>query len=145
MMATGLAPAFERLMLTGLTVIDGPELIWMQCFRELSTGVTSDGYTMRRWGTFPQFDNVSAEIFRKILDGTVRIPSRQEVIDRTKVVIINDVNSGRNDARYSSPATLFEGLYRMDDDGNLDNNLSFFKKTGRYPTIPTVYQLHDTL
>jgi fibronectin type 3 domain-containing protein len=144
-LATGLAAHFEHIMLTGQTVIDGPELIWRECFRELSTGVTSDGYTMRRWGTFPQFDNVSAEIFRKILDGTVRIPTRKEVIDRTKVVIINDVYSGSSDDRYSSPETLFEGLYRMDGDGNLRNNHTFFKKTGRYPTVPTVYQLNDAL
>ena len=65
------------------------------------------------------------------------------MIDRTKFVIINDVNSGSADTIYSSPDTLFEGLYRMDGDGNLLNNKTFFKKTGRYPTVPTVYQLDD--
>jgi hypothetical protein len=142
-LASGGAPHLEHIMLTGQTVIDAPELIWQQCFREISSGSTSNGYTMRRWDTFPQFDNVSIDLFRKILDGTVRIPSRQEVIDRTKVVIINDVNSDGDDDKYSSPETLFEGLYRMDGDGNLRNNKTFFKKTGRYPTIPTVYQLDD--
>jgi hypothetical protein len=78
-----------------------------------------------------------------VLDGTVRIPSRQEVIDRTKVVLINDVTSGSDDDKYSSPETLFEGLYRMDGDGNLRDNKSFFKKTGRYPTVPTVFGLDD--
>ena len=130
-------------MLTGQTVIDAPELIWTQCFREISEGPAGDGYTMRQWETFPQFDNVSVDLFRKILDGTVRIPSRQEVIDRTKVVIINNANSGNDDMKYSSPETLFQGLYRMDRDGNLRNNKTFFKKTGRYPTVPTVYQLDD--
>ena len=36
-LATGVAPHLEHIMLTGQTVIDGPELIWRQCFRELST------------------------------------------------------------------------------------------------------------
>lgn len=144
-MATGGAPHLEHIMLTGMTVIDAPELIWTQCFREISAGATSNGYMMRRWQTFPQFDNVSVDIFRKILDGTVRIPSRQEVINRTKVVILNDVNYGGGDDIYSTPATLFEGLYRMDGDGNLRDNKTFFKKTGRYPTVPTVFQLGDAL
>ncbi len=141
--ATGIAPHLEHAMLTGETVIDGPELIWTQCFRGLSDGSAGDGYTQRRWDTYPQFDNVSIDLFRKILDGTVRIPTRQEVIDRTKVVIINDVNSGSADDIYSTPETLFEGLYRMDGDGNYEFNKTFFKKTGRYPTIPTVYALDD--
>ncbi|MEY4242460.1 MAG: hypothetical protein RLZZ245_45, partial [Verrucomicrobiota bacterium] len=140
-MATQGAPFLEHVMLTGQTVIDGPELIWTQCFREISAGTTTDGYSMRRWETFPQFDNVSVDLFRKVLDGTVRIPNRREVIDRTKVVAINNVTSGTSDAQYSSAETLFEGLYRMD--GNLRFNKSFFKKTGRYPTIPSVYQLDD--
>lgn len=143
-MATQGAPFLEHVMLTGQTVFDGPELIWTQCFRELGTGATTDGYTMRRWDTYPQFNNVSIDLFRKVVDGTVRIPSRQEVIDRTKFVVINNVNSGTADTIYSSPDTLFEGLYRMDGDGNLRLNKTFFKKTGRYPTIPTVYQLDDS-
>ena len=144
-MATYGAPFLEHIMLTGQTVIDAPELIWRYCFREVSEGTTSDGYTMRQWETFPQFDNVSVDLYRKVLDGTVRIPSRREVIDRTKVVIINDVNSGTADQIYSSPETLFQGLYRMDGDGNYQNNKTFFKKTGRYPTVPTVYLLDDSL
>jgi hypothetical protein len=144
-MATYGAPFLEHVMLTGQTVIDAPELIWRQCFQEISEGPAGDGYTMRQWETFPQFDNVSIDLFRKIIDGTVRIPSRQEVIDRTKVAIINNVISGSDDAKYSSPETLFEGLYRMDGDGNYEYNKSFFKKTGRYPTVPTVYQLDDSL
>ena len=143
-MATYGAPFLEHVMLTGQTVIDGPELIWTQCFQEIDEGATTDDYTMRQWETFPQFDNVSVDLFRKILDGTVRIPGRQEVIDRTKVVIINDITSGTDDYIYSSPTTLFQGLYCMDGDGNLRSNKTFFKKTGRYPTVPTVYQLNDT-
>ncbi len=144
-MATGGAVHLEHIMLTGQTVVDGPELIWTMCFRETGRIPTTDGYTMRNWTTFPQFDNVSIDNFRKILDGTVRIPSREEVIDRTKVFIINDVNAGSADDIYSTPTTLFEGLYRMDGDGNLRDNKTFFKKTGRYPTIPIFFDLDDTL
>lgn len=144
-LATGLSAHLERLLLSGMTVIDGPELIWLDCFKELSTGTTSDGYSTRRWDMYNQFQNIMVDVFRKVLDGTVRIPTREEVIDRTKVVIVNDVSSGTDDDKYSSPTTLFEGLYRMDSDGNLKDNKSFFKKTGRYPTIPTVYALDDSL
>lgn len=144
-MATAGAVHLEHVMLTGQTVLDGPELIWTQCFQETSRTTNTDGYTMRNWKTYPQFDNVSVDIFRKILDGTVRIPTRQEVINRTKYVIINDVNSGAADDIYSSPKTMFEGLYRMDGDGNYELNKTFFKKTGRYPTVPTVYLLDDAV
>ncbi|MBN1128494.1 MAG: T9SS type A sorting domain-containing protein [Chitinispirillaceae bacterium] len=139
--AAGIAPVVEHVALTGETVIDGPELIWQQCFRELSAAQTSDGYTERQWGMFPQFVNISIDLFRKILDGTIRILSRREVIDRTKVVIINDVTSGDDRDKYSAPLTLFDGLYAMD--GTMRDNLTWFKKTGRYPAIPTVYQLGD--
>lgn len=144
-MASGGAPHLEHIMLTGETVIDGPELIWAEDIQGLSNGTTADGYTTRRWGLFPQYQNVILDMFRKILDGTVRIPSRQEVINRTKLVVINDVTSGSAQDQYSSPQTLFEGLYRMDGDGNYEYNKTFFKKTGRYPTIPTVYQLADSM
>lgn len=143
-LATGGAPMLEHIMLTGETVIDGPEIIWLQDIQGLNNGTTSDGYTTRQWGFFSQYSNVILDIFRKILDGTVRIPTRQEVINRTKVVIIQNVNSGSSDNIYSSPQTLFEGLYRMDVDGDYQNNLYFTKKTGRYPTIPTAYLLADT-
>lgn len=142
-MATAGAPHLEHAMLTGQTVIDGPELIWAQDFYEGSLVTGADGYRSRQWFRYPQFDNMSIDLFRKILDGTVRIPTRQELIDRTKVVVINDLNTGSSDDIYSTPTTLFEGLYRMDGDGNLKDNMTFFKKTGRYPTLPTVYNLAD--
>ncbi len=142
-MATAGAPHLEHVMLTGETVIDGPELIWAQNFYGGGTVSVDNGYLARRWYRFSQFDNMSIDLYRKILDGTVRIPTRQEVIDRTKVVVINDVNSGSNDDIYSSPTTLYQGLYRMDGDGNLADNKTFFKKTGRYPTIPVVFNLDD--
>ncbi|MDA3821039.1 MAG: glycosyl hydrolase family 98, partial [Bacteroidales bacterium] len=144
-MATYGAPFLEHTMLTGLTSFDGPELIWTQCFKEVDAVSTTNGYNTRKWETFPQFDNVSVDLFRKVLDGTVRIPGREEVIDRTKYVLIHDVNSGSDDNKYSSPAMLYQGLYRMENDGNHGENWSFFKKTGRYPTIPVVYGLDDEM
>jgi hypothetical protein len=141
--AAGAAPYLEHMMLTGETVVDGPELIWQQSIKSLSDGTTADGFKTRRWEFYPQFENITLDIFRKILDGTIRILSRQEVIDRTKLVIVSDATSGDDRVKYSSPETLFEGLYRMDSDGNYMSNLSWFKKTGRYPAIPTVYQLAD--
>jgi hypothetical protein len=143
--AAGALPTIEHVMLTGETVIDGPELIWKQCIRELSASTNSDGYKMRRWEYFPQYKNITMDIFRKILDGSFRILSRKEVIDRTKLVIINDVSTGTDQDKYSTPESLFEGLYRMSDDGAYLNNTTFFKKTGRYPAIPMVYKLGDSL
>jgi hypothetical protein len=142
--ASGIAPIMEHALLTGQTVMDGPELIWAESIEGLPNGTTSDGYTTRRWQFHIQLENISMDIFRKILDGTLRIPTRKEVIDRSKVVIINDVSSGSDLDKYSSPTTLFEGLYRMDVDGNMLDNRYWFKKTGRYPAIPTVYQLSGT-
>lgn len=146
--AVGAIPTLEHIMLTGQTVIDGPELVWRQCYKEGNT-TDNGGYKQRNWEMFPQFENINIDIFRKILDGTVYIPDRQEVIDRTKVVVIHDVNSGSNNQKYNGPAGLYEGLYRMDDDGNNQNeqdyNKNYFKKTGRYPTIPIVYNLRDAV
>lgn len=144
-MATASAPQLEHMMLTGQTVVDGPEVIWTQCFRETNRVTTTNGFTSRNWETYPQFTNVSVDLFRKVIDGMVRIPSRSEVINRTKFVIVNDVSSGNDNDQYSAPQSLTEGLYRMDGDGSYQNNKSFFKKTGRYPTMPTVFQLDDGL
>lgn len=143
--SSGIAPVIEHVMLTGQTIVDGPELIWQQCFRELSRVQTSDGYIARQWGRFPQFENISIDIFRKIIDGSFRILSREEVIDRTKVAFINDVKFGSQMEMYGSPQFFLRMLYFVDDDGmNLDQN-NWFKKTGRYPAIPTVYQLVDPI
>ena len=135
----------EHLTFTGETVFDGPELIWLDTIRGLSNATTSDGYTTRRWELFPHFKNIHMDIYRKILDGTLRILDRKEVIDRTKVVIVNDLNSGDDRAKYSTPETLFSGLYLLDDDGTYMTQNSWYKKTGRYPAIPTVWKLNDAL
>lgn len=141
--AAGAIPYLEHLMLTGETVVDGPELIWQQSIKGLSNANTSDGYSMRRWEYYPQFVNVTLDGFRKVLDGTIRLLSRQEVVDRSKIVILNDKTSGSDRDLYHSPISLYQGLYLMDGDGTGLDQKSWFKKTGRYPAIPVVYQLID--
>lgn len=135
----------EHLAFTGQTVFDGPELSWQDTVRTLSNGTTADGYTTRRWELFPQFKNIHMDIYRKVLDGTLRILSRNEVIDRTKVVVVNDLSTGTAMQKFASPETLFQGLYLSDGDGTYLNQRSWYKKTGRYPAIPVVWQLTDDL
>lgn len=143
--AAGAAPVFNNMMLNGGTVTDGPETIPQQSSKETTAKTTSDGYTSRQWMFYPQFYNISIDMFRKILDKTVRIPTREEVIKRTKVAIIDDINSGDNWTDYASPSDLYDGLYNMDDTKHMQTNNTWFKKTGRYPTIPTVDFLADSL
>jgi hypothetical protein len=143
--SAGAIPYMEHLTLTGETVIDGPELIWQQSIHTMFNGTTADGYTTRRWEYFPQFVNITLEGIRKVLDGTIRILNRKEVIDRTKVVMINDLNNNNAVDTYASPLDYFNGLYKMDGDGDGLKHVSWFKKTGRYPALPTVYKLRDDL
>lgn len=146
-LATGLPIHLERMALNGATVIDGPELVWTADFKELNPTTDGEGYSSRKWAMYDQFQNDMLDMFRKVLDGTVRIPSRAEVIERTKVAIIQDGDATNNalsgDAKFSTYPSLFEGLYRIDSDGNLYDNHNPFKQTGRYSTIPTVYKLAD--
>lgn len=145
--AVGAIPMIDHTMFTGQTVYDGPELIWKDCFKESSAINVGDGYQRRSWERFSQFDNINIDIYRKIIDGTIRIMSREEVINRSKVVFINDIVPGNSswDPGYCSPAMFFEGLYRLDEDGNKDQQLRFFKKTGRYPAIPQAVDLADDM
>ncbi len=145
--AAGAIPVVEHAMLTGQTMMDGPELTWQECSQEVGT-TSVDGFSQRNWAWFPQFENISLDLFRKILDGTIRIPARSEVIDRTKVCIVNDINrnlSNENERNsYVTPERLFDGLYRSDEDqGGTSNhwiaNRWWMKRTGRYPTIPQTY------
>ena len=144
-LSTSLPIYLERMAMNGMTVIDGPELVWADCVKGLWDGTDDEGYKYRRWDFYDQCKNVNVDMMRKFIDGSLRIPSREEVIDRTKVVIIQDVNSGSNDDKYCSYKTLFEGLYRADNDGNYKDNHNPYKSTGRYQTIPTVYALVDDL
>lgn len=146
--ATGLPIYLERMVKNGATVIDGPELTTVDDFKETNGYTDSEGYHVRDWAMYDQFQNVVMDYMRKIADGTVRIPTREEVVSDTKVVVIQDVADGAGktwDEPYSSYPTLFEGLYRMNGDGNLKLNHNLYKSTGRYQTIPTVYALKDDL
>ena len=98
---------------------------------------------MRQWAFYDQFQNDFIDLYCKFNEGAFEIASRQEVIDNTKVIIIQDVNSGSNDDKYCTYPTLFEGLYRASNDGNLKDNHNPFKSTGRYQTIPTIYGFAD--
>jgi len=144
-LATGLGPSLERFLRSGMTVWDGPELTFVDAHIELSSGPTTDGYTQRRWDATIQTRNIVEEMFRLVINGVIRIPCRQEVIDNTKFIIIQDmpVGLGSIDMQFSSPATLFEGLYRHEDDGNLRFNNNIFKATGRYPAVPTAFRLRE--
>ncbi len=144
-LSTSLPIYLERMAMNGMTVIDGPELVWADCVKGLWDGTDSDGYKYRQWDFYDQCKNVNVDLMRKFVDGTIRIPDRKEVIGRTKAVVIQDVDTGSNDEKYCSYKTLFEGLYRIDKDGNHKDNHNPYKSTGRYQTIPTVYGLLDDL
>ncbi len=144
-MSTGLSTQFEKLVKSGLTVIDGPELVPEDCFYEDRAQTDEDDYTIRKWQSYVQFKNVATDMFRKVIDGTIRIPTREEVIKNTKVAIVQDVEKGNDFAKYCTYPSLFTGLYQMDGDGVLQDNKNFYKKTGRYPTIPTVYAFTDDI
>jgi hypothetical protein len=149
--ASGAIPLAEHLMLTGETIMDGPELSWRDCSQE-TAATTVDGYTRRNWGWFPQFKNITLDLFRKVLDGTIRIPTKQEVIDRTKVCLVNDINKNPNSESernsYITPVNLYDNLYRSSaDHGGSSNewvaNRWWLKTTGRYPAIPSTYKEVD--
>ncbi len=141
----GLPIFLERMVQNGMTVIDGPELVWADDFKELWPSADSEGYTTRKWAMYDQYQNDIIDLFRKVQDKTIRIPDRQEVIDRTKVVVIQDITTGNDESKYSTYSTLFEGLYRMPNDGNLRDNRDPYKSTGRYQTIPTITGFADDL
>lgn len=145
--AAGAIPMIEHIMFTGQTIFDGPETIPEQVCKEGDVVSAGDGYTKRNWTFYPQLYNISMDIYRKILDGTIRIPSRQEVIDRTKYVVINDVapTNAASDPGYLAPKSLYDGLYKLDEDGTNYEQRLYFKKTGRYPAIPVVYGLADDI
>lgn len=162
--AVGIAPVLEQMTLNGACVWDGPELIWTEDFRGISNS-TVNGYTRRNWGTYSNFDNIWVDMFRKVLDGTIHIASREEVVRRTKIVLKNDVNADADNTSlkinaYAAPINLYHGLYLQDDPfnartsyeggvGNVNgygnNNFLYYKKTGRYQAIPIVINLYDSL
>ena len=147
--AAGIGTVMEQTCVNGGAVWDGPELIWTEDFQNLSNS-NVDGYTRRNWGCFPGFKNIWLDMFHKIVDGSMRIPTREEVVQHTKIAIQNDVTSGSDEDKYATWGDLYDGLYKQTDplnrsNGQWMNNLCYFKKTGRYYTIPMVIEMNDSL
>ena len=150
--AAGIGTVMEQTGINGGAVWDGPELTWTQNgegFTETNK-TSADGYTRRNWAQSPNFKGIWMDMFRKIIDGTLRVPTRKEVVDRTKIVIVNDNTSGDDENKYAGWGNLYDGLYKQDDpmnrgNGQWMNNYCYFKKTGRYATIPVTLELYDDL
>lgn len=152
--AVGIAPVMEQSAFNGACVWDGPELIWTEDFVERSAQ-TVGGFQRRRWETFSNFDNIWADMFRKIIDGTLYIPTRAEVVERTKIAIVSDIKAANDptslkERAYATPATLYDGLYLQKDplnpgNGQQANNRLYFKSTGRYQAIPLLIEGYDSL
>ena len=155
--AAGIGTVMEQTCQNGGAVWDGPELIWTEDFQNLNNTTDAAGYTQRNWGHFPGFDNAWIDMFRKIIDGTMYIPTREEVVGETKYVIINDITSSsaendvqRNEDMYATWGDLYDGLYKQTDPFNRNSgqwmdNYCYFKSTGRYKTIPMVPELSDEI
>ena len=147
--SAGIGTVMEQTCVNGGAVWDGPELIWTEDFKNLNATLV-DNYLRRNWTTFPNFDAIWVDMFRKILDGSMYIPSRQEVLEKTKVAVINDITSGNDEDKYAAWDNLYDGLYKQDDPFNrnkgywMDNYL-YLKKSGRYGTIPVMLEAHDEL
>lgn len=147
--AAGLGTVMEQTCVNGGAVWDGPELIWTEDFQNLSN-TTVDGYQRRNWGTFNSFKGGWIDMFRKIIDGTMRIPSRKEVVENTKIAIVNDIQSGNDEQKYAVWGDLYDNLYKQTDPFNRGNgqwmdNFCYFKKTGRYAAIPIVIAMYDSV
>ena len=147
--AAGISTVMEQMGVNGGAVWDAPETIPTESFKEGGQS-TIDGYTRRNWETWPGFRGAWIDMFRKVIDGTIYIPSRKEVLEKTKIVVVNNVTSGSDEDKYVGWGDLYDGLYKQDDPFNRDNgqwmnNNCYFKKTGRYGTIPVCVELYDNL
>ncbi|MBQ9356949.1 MAG: glycosyl hydrolase family 98 [Prevotella sp.] len=148
--AAGIGTVMEQMGVNGAAVWDGPELTWREeCFHE-GNRTTVNGYTRRTWERFPNMNNVWIDMFREVINGNIYIPSREEVVGKTKIVIINNVSSGNDEQMYATWGDLYDGLYKQQDPFNRGNgqwmdNYCYFKSTGRYGAIPMVTGLYDDL
>ena len=145
--AAGIGTVMEQTCVNGGAVWDGPELIWTEDFQNLSNSQV-DGFTRRNWGTFPNFRGVWLDMFRQIINGHLYIPTREQVVGNIKIAIQNNVSSGGDENKYAVWGSLYDGLYKQTDPFNRGNgqwmdNLCYFKKTGRYGTIPLVIGFYD--
>ena len=145
--AAGIGTVMEQTCVNGGAVWDGPELIWTEDFQNQSNS-TVDGYTRRNWGTFANFKGVWMDMFRQVIKGHLYIPSREEVVGNIKIAIQNNVSSGNDENKYAVWGSLYDGLYKQTDPFNRGNgqwmdNFCYFKRTGRYGTIPLVIGFYD--
>ena len=147
--AAGIGTVMEQTCVNGGAVWDGPELIWTEDFQNLDNS-TVEGYTRRRWGMFPNFKGIWLDMFRQVVNGTMYIPSRQEVVEKQKIVVVNNLSSGSDEEKYAAWGNLYDGVYKQTDPFNRGNgqwmdNFCYFKKTGRYGAIPIVIALYDSI
>ena len=147
--SAGIGTVMEQTCVNGGAVWDGPELIWTEDFQNLSNS-TVDGYTRRNWGCFPNFKGVWMDMFRQIINGTMYIPTREEVVGKIKIAVQNNVSSGTDEQRFAAWGDLYDGLYKQTDPFNRGNgqwmdNFCYFKSTGRYGTIPLVIAFYDDI
>ena len=151
--SAGIGTVIEQTCVNGGAVWDGPELIWTEDFKNLNN-TTVNGYTRRNWGRFDNFNGIWLDMWRRIIDGTMYIPTREEVVNKTKIAVINDFSSGYES--YTSWDDLYNGLYLQTDPfnqrkesrhnyGQWYNNLCYFKSTGRYGAIPIVIDMYDDI
>jgi len=145
--AAGIGTVMEQCGVNGGAVWDAPETIPTESFKEISS-TNVDGYTRRNWTTFEGFRGAWIDMFRKIIDGTLYIPTRDEVVDSTRIAIVANTTSGSDEDKYATWGTLFDGLYKQDDptnraEGQWMNNNCYFKSTGRYRTIPLCVEMYD--
>jgi len=154
--SAGIGTVMEQMCVNGGSVWDGPELIWREeCFLNQSD-TNVDGYTRRNWAASPHFKGIWIDMWRKIIDGTMYIPTREEVVDKTKIVVVNDLDISKGYDSYTSWDDLYNGVYLQTDPANQKkearhnygqwyNNLCYFKSTGRYGAIPIVIDLYDDI
>ena len=146
--AAGIGTVMEQSCVNGGAVWDGPELTWREeCFHEVSQTEVG-GYKHRNWQRFANFNGVWLDMFQKIIDGTMYIPTREEVVGKTKIVVINDKSSGSDEDMYATWGNLYDGVYKQTDPFNRGNgqwmdNFCYLKSTGRYGAIPMVISLYD--
>ena len=110
----------EHLMMSGATVIDGPEI--------------SSLMIIRHGRMTPGGKNVVADVVRKVVYGTIRIPTRDEVRARVKAAYVCNAGSTVDD-------DLYTGLYGID--GQKKQNRTYLKRTGRYLTVPTFAEVPE--
>ena len=141
--SAGIGTVMEQTCVNGGAVWDGPELIWSgECFQNMNDSKV-DGYTRRNWGTFNHFKGIWLDMWKQVINGKLYIPSREEVVAKTKVMLIHDTSGD-----FKVPDDLYDGLYKQTDPGNFnkgrfEDNLCYFKSTGRYGAIPMSTGVYD--